>query len=158
MPQSDHAGVLQMLCEDQKYRQEQHSLDTEKMKPEIHGQQHGDGWEICLSGEQARFQQGTDKQGDGIEGEQGKTAGRIAKQKAENRPRDQDRSCAQYRQRVDQCNEKSGKDSMKIFISGNEERIFITSVFDNLGKGASGAAVQCMNISMGIDETTSLDI
>ena len=56
------------------------------------------------------------------------------------------------------ANEKSGKDSMKIFISGNEERIFITSVFDNLGKGASGAAVQCMNISMGIDETTSLDI
>ena len=56
------------------------------------------------------------------------------------------------------ANEKSGKDSMKILISGNEERIFITSVFDNLGKGASGAAVQCMNISMGIDETTSLDI
>ncbi len=56
------------------------------------------------------------------------------------------------------ANEKSGKDSMKIFISGNEERVFITSVFDNLGKGASGAAVQCMNISMGIDETTSLDI
>ena len=56
------------------------------------------------------------------------------------------------------ANEKSSKDSMKILISGNEERIFITSVFDNLGKGASGAAVQCMNISMGIDETTSLDI
>lgn len=56
------------------------------------------------------------------------------------------------------ANEKSGKDSMKIFISGNDERIFITSVFDNLGKGASGAAVQCMNIAMGIDEATSLDI
>lgn len=56
------------------------------------------------------------------------------------------------------ANEMSGKDSMKIFISGNDERIFITSVFDNLGKGASGAAVQCMNISMGIDETTSLDV
>lgn len=56
------------------------------------------------------------------------------------------------------ANEKSGKDSMKIFISGNDERVFITSVFDNLGKGASGAAVQCMNISMGIDEKTSLDI
>lgn len=56
------------------------------------------------------------------------------------------------------ANEKSGKDSMKILISGNDERVFITSVFDNLGKGASGAAVQCMNISMGIDEKTSLDI
>lgn len=56
------------------------------------------------------------------------------------------------------ANEMSFKDSMKIFISGNDERIFITSIFDNLGKGASGAAVQCMNISMGIDETTSLDI
>lgn len=56
------------------------------------------------------------------------------------------------------ANEKSGKDSMKILISGNDERVFITSVFDNLGKGASGAAVQCMNISMGINEKTSLDI
>lgn len=56
------------------------------------------------------------------------------------------------------ANELSGKDSMKILISGNDERIFITSVFDNLGKGASGAAVQCMNISMGIDEKTSLDV
>ncbi len=54
------------------------------------------------------------------------------------------------------ANEMTGKDTMKILISGNDERIFITSVFDNLGKGASGAAVQCMNISMGIDETTSL--
>ena len=56
------------------------------------------------------------------------------------------------------ANEMSGKDSMKILVSGNDERVFITSVFDNLGKGASGAAVQCMNISMGIDEKTSLDI
>lgn len=56
------------------------------------------------------------------------------------------------------ANEMSGKDSMKILVSGNDERVFITSIFDNLGKGASGAAVQCMNISMGIDEKTSLDI
>ena len=54
------------------------------------------------------------------------------------------------------ANEMTGKDSMKIFISGNDERIFITSIFDNLGKGASGAAIQCMNISMGADETSSL--
>lgn len=45
---------------------------------------------------------------------------------------------------------------MQIFVYGNNERIMITSRFDNLGKGASGAAVQCMNIMMGIDETTGL--
>ena len=56
------------------------------------------------------------------------------------------------------ANEMSGLDSMKILVSGNEERIFITSVFENLGKGASGAAVQCMNIAMGADETASLKI
>ncbi len=55
-------------------------------------------------------------------------------------------------------NALADKDSMQIFISGNEERIFITSLFDNLGKGASGAAIQCMNISMGVDETKSLVI
>ena len=56
------------------------------------------------------------------------------------------------------ANEMTGLDSMKILISGNDERIFITSIFDNLGKGASGAAVQCMNIAMGVDETASLKI
>ena len=56
------------------------------------------------------------------------------------------------------ANEMSGRDSMKIFISGNDERVFITSIFDNLGKGASGAAVQCMNIAMGLSETAFLEI
>lgn len=50
----------------------------------------------------------------------------------------------------------SGKDSMEILVSGNDDRIFITSIFDNLGKGASGAAVECMNISVGLDEKYSL--
>lgn len=45
---------------------------------------------------------------------------------------------------------------MEIFVYGNDDRIMITSRFDNLGKGASGAAVQCLNIMMGIDETTGL--
>lgn len=45
---------------------------------------------------------------------------------------------------------------MKIFVGGNEERINLISVFDNLGKGASGAAVQCMNIMSELDETTGL--
>lgn len=45
---------------------------------------------------------------------------------------------------------------MQIFVYGNDERIILTSRFDNLGKGASGAAVQCLNIMMGIDETIGL--
>ncbi len=53
-------------------------------------------------------------------------------------------------------NKFAGDNRMYIFVGGNDERILLTSVFDNLGKGASGAAVQCMNISLGIDETTGL--
>jgi len=53
-------------------------------------------------------------------------------------------------------NQMSGKDSMEIIISGNDERILIASSFDNLGKGASGAAVQCFNLITNSDETTGL--
>ncbi|HAN21193.1 MAG: N-acetyl-gamma-glutamyl-phosphate reductase [Clostridiales bacterium GWF2_36_10] len=56
------------------------------------------------------------------------------------------------------ANELSGKDNMQILISGNDERILIATRFCNLGKGASGAAIQCMNIIIGLDETTSLVI
>lgn len=52
----------------------------------------------------------------------------------------------------------SGKDSMQISVFGNSERILLVSRFDNLGKGASGAAIQNMNILLGIDEKTGLDI
>ncbi len=52
----------------------------------------------------------------------------------------------------------SGRDDMIITVSGNEERILLTSLFDNLGKGASGAAIQNLNIVMGIDETTGLNV
>jgi len=48
------------------------------------------------------------------------------------------------------------RDDLMIYVTGNDERITITSVFDNLGKGASGAAVQNMNIMLGLDETTGL--
>lgn len=51
-----------------------------------------------------------------------------------------------------------GRDDMEIELNGNEERFVITARFDNLGKGASGAAVQCMNLACGIDETKSLVI
>ncbi len=53
-------------------------------------------------------------------------------------------------------NPMSGLDSMTISIYGNDERILLTSCFDNLGKGASGAAIQCMNIMLGLPETTGL--
>ena len=52
----------------------------------------------------------------------------------------------------------NGKDSMQIFLEGNDDRILLIARYDNLGKGASGAALECMNIMMGIDITTGLDI
>lgn len=55
-------------------------------------------------------------------------------------------------------NECSGWDGLRIYITGNDERFVISSQFDNLGKGASGAAIQCMNIVLGVDEATGLDI
>ena len=56
------------------------------------------------------------------------------------------------------ANKLSGKDSMEISVSGNEDRILLVSRYDNLGKGASGAAVECMNIVMGVDKTTGLEL
>jgi len=50
----------------------------------------------------------------------------------------------------------SGKDYMEIYVAGNEERISITSCLDNLGKGASGAAIECMNYMLGIDPEKGL--
>ena len=55
-------------------------------------------------------------------------------------------------------NNLSGKDKLQIFVTGNEERFTVSARFDNLGKGASGAAVQCMNIMLGFDEATGLDL
>ncbi len=53
-------------------------------------------------------------------------------------------------------NTLSGLNKMQIFVFGDDEQILLCSRLDNLGKGASGAAVQCLNIMMGIDETTGL--
>jgi N-acetyl-gamma-glutamyl-phosphate reductase len=47
---------------------------------------------------------------------------------------------------------------MEIAVFGNSERLTAVARLDNLGKGASGAAVQCMNILMGADETTGLNL
>lgn len=63
-----------------------------------------------------------------------------------------------YTQSMIGSNQFANRDDMEIEINGNEDRILITSRFDNLGKGASGAAIQCMNIAMGIDEKTGLNI
>jgi len=52
----------------------------------------------------------------------------------------------------------SGRDDMQVSAYGNEERILLVSRFDNLGKGASGAAIQNMNILLGIDEATGLNV
>jgi N-acetyl-gamma-glutamyl-phosphate reductase len=51
------------------------------------------------------------------------------------------------------CN---GTNNLEIFVFGNEERILVSARYDNLGKGASGAAVQDMNIVLGAAENTGL--
>ena len=51
----------------------------------------------------------------------------------------------------------SNTDAMQVTVMGNEERMILVSRFDNLGKGASGSAVQNMNIVLGLDETTGLE-
>lgn len=56
------------------------------------------------------------------------------------------------------ANKLSFKDSMEISVSGNDDRILLIARYDNLGKGASGAAVECMNIVLGCDITTGLEI
>lgn len=50
----------------------------------------------------------------------------------------------------------AGWDGIEIYVTGNEERVVVASRFDNLGKGASGAAVQCLNIVLGCEEEKGL--
>lgn len=54
-------------------------------------------------------------------------------------------------------NTLAGTNKLQIFVYGNDDHVLLCSRLDNLGKGASGAAVQCMNIMMGIDERTGLE-
>lgn len=54
------------------------------------------------------------------------------------------------------ANVRSGWDGMEIFVTGNKDRMVVSSRFDNLGKGASGAAVQCLNIMLGCAEDKGL--
>lgn len=55
-------------------------------------------------------------------------------------------------------NNYAGRDDLEIFICGNVDQAVVLTRFDNLGKGASGAAVQNMNIMLGFEETTGLSI
>ena len=50
----------------------------------------------------------------------------------------------------------SGKDCMKVTVAGNDERILLIAGYDNLGKGASGAAIECMNMAIGAERTKGL--
>lgn len=53
--------------------------------------------------------------------------------------------------------ELAGTNHLRIAVCGNGEQISVTALFDNLGKGASGAAVQNMNIMLGLDEAAGLE-
>lgn len=56
------------------------------------------------------------------------------------------------------ANAQAGKDSLELIVSGNHSRTLVTARFDNLGKGASGSAVQNMNIMLGFPETRGLNL
>ncbi|WP_312493698.1 N-acetyl-gamma-glutamyl-phosphate reductase [Anaerosporobacter sp.] len=55
-------------------------------------------------------------------------------------------------------NHLTGYDGLHIYVTGNEDRILLTSQFDNLGKGASGAAIQCLNIMLGCEDNKGLSV
>ncbi len=56
------------------------------------------------------------------------------------------------------ANAMTGSDGMELYVTGTDERCLLIARYDNLGKGASGAAVQCMNIALGLQETMGLSL
>ena len=56
------------------------------------------------------------------------------------------------------ANTMAGRDSLELIVCGDGERTTVTALFDNLGKGASGAAVQNMNLMLGFEETAGLTL
>jgi len=56
------------------------------------------------------------------------------------------------------ANKMANKDSMAIEVHGNEDRILLVARYDNLGKGASGAAIECLNIKLGCEKTKTLEV
>lgn len=63
-----------------------------------------------------------------------------------------------YKESMIAANNGAGKDNLELIISGHEDATIITALFDNLGKGASGAAVQNMNLMLGFEETEGLNL
>ena len=55
-----------------------------------------------------------------------------------------------------QANKLTGKDIMNISVVGSEDNFNLIAIYDNLGKGAAGAAIENMNIALGIDKTKGL--
>lgn len=53
---------------------------------------------------------------------------------------------------------KSGTDGMTVSVGGNEDRLLLLASYDNLGKGASGAALECMNLVLGVEKTLGLEL
>lgn len=69
----------------------------------------------------------------------------------------------QYKESIDEGGLISGKavsykDGMLVTVAGNEERILLIAAYDNLGKGASGAAIECMNMKLGVAKTKGLEL
>lgn len=56
------------------------------------------------------------------------------------------------------ANAMSGQDGMLLMVLGNDDRMQLVALFDNLGKGSSGAALQCLNLMTGADETLGLNL
>ena len=54
------------------------------------------------------------------------------------------------------ANKLQGTNKLNITVTGNDENILLVALYDNLGKGASGAAIQNMNIMLGLDEEKGL--
>ena len=68
-----------------------------------------------------------------------------------------------YKEAMDEAGFLSGaglshKDTMEVTVCGNDERILLMARYDNLGKGASGAAVQCLNLVLGCEPTEGLEL
>ncbi len=55
-------------------------------------------------------------------------------------------------------NNLTGRDILQIFVNGNDQAVMLSARLDNLGKGASGAAVQNMNLMLGFEETKGLNL
>lgn len=63
-----------------------------------------------------------------------------------------------YNEAMIAANTLSGKDTLTLIVCGNDQQTTVTALFDNLGKGASGAAVQNMNLMLGFEETAGLSV